>query len=131
MFKNNLYLISAKGSCLRWNINRGMRTLDKEGSSPLAIAGFKMTIDPARPMGHRVLSILDATGNELDDCKSYTVVIDEFMYIGSMGFDFSGADAATLLEDDLRTIVLRYVSSLKDLDEPTIRRMTTGWIENR
>jgi len=131
MFKNNLYLISAKGSCLRWNISRGMRTLDKEGSSPLAIAGFKMTIDPARPLGQRVLSILDATGNELDDCKSYTVVIDEFMYIGSMGFDFSGADATTLLEDDLRAIVLRYVSSLKDLDEPTIRRMTTGWIENR
>jgi len=131
MFKNNLYRVKVKGSCLRWNLNQGMKTLHEEGSSPVAVAGFKMTIDPARPIGHRVLSILDGSGNELDDSKRYTVVIDEFMYMGSMGYDFGDADEATLLEYDLRTLVFRYLSTLKNLDEPTIRRMTAGWIENQ
>jgi len=130
MFRNNLYLVKAKGSCIRRNLSLGMRTLNGEGSSPVAVAGFRMTIDPAKPMGQRVLSILDGIGKELDDNQKYTVIIDEFMYIGSMGYDFSDVDEATLLESSLREMVLRYLSSHKNIDGKTIRRLTAGWIEN-
>lgn len=128
MFKNNLYVVSASGACIKRNVNLGMRTLHEDGSSPLAVAGMTVKIDPAKPVGHRLVSMYEPNGQAIDGDKTYTVVIDEFMQMGSMGFDFSDAMYKRLPDGNMRDIVYRFLANRKEIDDTTLRQLTAGWV---
>lgn len=59
-----------------------------QGSTPklLKTSGLRYTWDAARPIGSRIVQILDAEGNALDPTHSYRVTVNSFMAAGGDNF---------------------------------------------
>jgi 5'-nucleotidase len=59
-----------------------------QGSAPklLKTSGLRYTWDAARPIGSRVVQILDGDGNALDPTHSYRVTVNSFMAAGGDNF---------------------------------------------
>lgn len=130
MFNNTLYRLEITGEQLRKNINLGMRTLHADGSSPMAIGGFSLRIDANMPLGKRVLSIHDRHGKPLDDQKVYTIIIDDFMQLGMMGYDFSGTTQSVVTGGDMKERILQFLLDRTYIDEAIIKQLGHEWVRN-
>ena len=59
-------------------------TDDKENR--LQEAGITYTVNPAAPIGHRILTLKDAQGNAIQPNKKYTVAVNNYIASGGDGF---------------------------------------------
>jgi len=125
-FANRLYRLELKGSELRKNISRGLRTLEHDGSSPLSIAGVQVYIDPLRPVGERLMDLRCSDGSMFDDEAYYSVIVDDFLYQNAMGFDFSSARNSKCEELDLRSLLKRFFQREVVIHSQTIERLTNS-----
>ncbi len=132
MFENRLLEFQIRGVVLRRNIDLGMRLLATEGSSPVAVAGIDVEIDPSQPVGRRVVSLVFPDGSRFDDDAVYTVVVDEFLCSGAMGYTLSEAcKGARTLEKSLKQLIGDYLSCLGRVDEWNTAEMKRTWVRRR
>ncbi len=69
-------------------------------------AGMRMTLDPTKPKGKRVVSVVLDTGEKLSPNKVYTVAANSFLADGGDGFtEFIKAKKRKNLGDDLDALV--------------------------
>lgn len=90
-FNNGIVVMKLSGREIFKNIEIGIRTLRREGASPIAIRGMKVVADYAKPYLQRVESIVLENGENFDFDSLYSIAIDDFLAGNSMGFDFSKA----------------------------------------
>ncbi|MBM4193374.1 MAG: hypothetical protein FJ202_03205 [Gemmatimonadetes bacterium] len=90
-FANTLVRVTARGSDVREYFERvvGARAVNAH------IAGATIRYDSSRPRGSRILE-LRVAGEPLDDAKSYTISLNDFMATGGDGLGF--ADRALRVE---------------------------------
>ena len=106
MFANTLVTTEMTGRQIRENIEIGMRTLAKDGASPLAVSGVDIRIDPEQPHGKRIVDIHLSDGSPLEDEQRYAVVLDDYLASDPLGFTFSVDTNLTYHEKTMRDIVL-------------------------
>ena len=84
-FGNTVTMIEMKGSDLLAGLENGISQVENvQGRFP-QVSGIKMTYDPTKPPGSRVLSV-NVGGAPLDANKLYRVVTNDFMATGGDGY---------------------------------------------
>lgn len=116
-FANILVTTQMSGTEIWDTVNIGMRTLQGDGASPLAVGGLTVTVDPARPLYHRVLRIQEEDGTDLQMDKSYSVVIEDYLASNPFGFRFPEGEALTYHNQNVRELMLQYFRSTGVLRE--------------
>ena len=112
-FANTLHRYTLRGTALRGYLEKlvGGRTPPR-----IHISGVKLTYDPRRPAGQRIVSARLANGREIVDDSQYTLVMNNFMAAGGDGLAL-GADA--LRSEALPIIDLdALIEYLKQLPQP-------------
>lgn len=107
-FANILVTTRMSGAEIAENIRIGMRTLQEDGASPLAVGGLCVTVDPTLPAGKRVLDIRLENGERLQRDAQYSVVIEDYLATNPFGFRFPQAELLTYRNQTLRELMLRY-----------------------
>lgn len=111
-FENNLYVVKVTGKQLKETL-----TLD----APV-VAGLTYKYREGKG-GRTITAVVDRVGRAIEDGKSYSVVVNDFMYFGGDGYKFKEYDAApddtglSLREPIMRT--LRLAESSGRAMEPT------------
>ena len=88
-FNDEIITMKLPGKELLRNLEHGMRTLRREGASPLAVGGLRIVADYDRPFGSRIESVRLEDGTPLEAGRHYDIAVDAFLASGGMGFDFS------------------------------------------
>jgi 2',3'-cyclic-nucleotide 2'-phosphodiesterase (5'-nucleotidase family) len=79
------------GRDLRRALEHGLAQTDRQGGGFLQLSGARIAWDPARPAGSRVVRA-EVGGAPLDDGRTYTVAVNDYLYRGGDGFAaFAGA----------------------------------------
>ena len=86
-FTNVLMKLEMRGRDLRQALEHGLAQADREGGGFLQVSGLRITHDPRRPPGGRVLQV-DVGGKPLEDQASYTVAAIDYLVRGRDGFTF-------------------------------------------
>jgi 5'-nucleotidase len=89
-FTNAVMKLSVSGTRLREALEQGLARLEREGGGYLQVSGLRMTYDPARPVGQRVLT-LEVDGAPVDPARIYTVAVVDYVA--------GGGDGITALRD--------------------------------
>lgn len=98
-FENNLYVVKLSGRQLK----------DQLAIDGPVVAGMTWRYKEDKK-GRTVVAVLDRMGKPIDDKKIYSVVINDFMYLGGDGFRFKDFDASpddsglSLREPVMRTL---------------------------
>lgn len=115
LFSNTLVTMSLTGEQLHRNIEIGMRTLSRDGASPLAISGLTVTIDPGLPYGERVLDVRLPNGTPLEPDTHYPVVLEDYLAGDPLGFRFSDGTKCRYLTLSLRKLLLETLAQQRVL----------------
>lgn len=78
----------------------------------LKISGLRYTWDAARPIGDRVIQILDADGTPIDPTASYRVTVNSFMAAGGDGFPVLPLGTNRVIGPVDLAALVQYVESL-------------------
>lgn len=90
-FGNVVLKLAMRGADLRRALERGLAQADRAGGGFLQISGARLTWDPQRPAGGRLLSLL-VGGRPLEADATYTVAVPDYLFRGGDGFtEFAGA----------------------------------------
>jgi 2',3'-cyclic-nucleotide 2'-phosphodiesterase (5'-nucleotidase family) len=84
-FRNQLVVMTVKGSDLREAIENGLSRLPAIAGRFPQVSGMRVEYDMQRPPGSRVVSI-EAGGAPLDPNRMYKVAINDFMARGGDGY---------------------------------------------
>src|SRR5205807_2948381 len=82
------------------------------GRADAHVSGLELWYDPRKRVGHRVTKVRLANGHGLDDGRSYTVAVSDFLATGGSGYSmFRGqpAEDAGLIDLD---VLIRYLAVL-------------------
>jgi 2',3'-cyclic-nucleotide 2'-phosphodiesterase (5'-nucleotidase family) len=82
--------LAVSGARLRETLEQGLAGLDREGGGYLQLSGMRMSYDPRRPVGQRIVSI-DIGGAALDPARIYTLAVADYVA--------GGGDGITALRD--------------------------------
>ena len=97
------------GRVLLRNLELGLRTLKGEGASPLAVGGLRIVADMSRPHGQRLISARLSDGRALEADRFYSVVTDDSLAEGGMGFDFSAGTERVYHEPSVRACMVELI----------------------
>jgi 2',3'-cyclic-nucleotide 2'-phosphodiesterase (5'-nucleotidase family) len=89
-FTNAVMKLAVSGARLRETLEQGLAGLDREGGGYLQLSGMRMSYDPRRPVGQRIVSI-DIGGAALDPARIYTLAVADYVA--------GGGDGITALRD--------------------------------
>jgi 2',3'-cyclic-nucleotide 2'-phosphodiesterase (5'-nucleotidase family) len=81
-FENNLFIVKITGKQLKRQL-----IIDHP-----VVAGLSWKFKK-RKSGRKLISAVDSKGRPIADAKTYTVIINDFMYLGGDGFEFKDLDA--------------------------------------
>ncbi|MEM1435035.1 MAG: bifunctional UDP-sugar hydrolase/5'-nucleotidase [Pseudomonadota bacterium] len=120
-FEDRLARVTVTGTLLREIIEQGL-TLER---GLLQVSGLRVTFDPGRPAGQRVLAV--TVGEEpLDDQRRYTVGTLEILSEGGDAYDqFRRAEDRTLLERTFAAALEGFVIEASPLQRPAAERYQT------
>src|SRR5579884_3595676 len=101
-FQNRLVRLAVTGAVLRQALEHAVG-----GADPGAhVSGLALWYDPGRPPGRRIVRIRLADGAELDDGRTYTLAVSDFLAAGGSGYAmFRGAPAEDAGVTDLDALV--------------------------
>jgi 5'-nucleotidase len=88
-FDNTLHRVTASGRAVRAYLEQ---LLDEQGRPDAHVSGARLTYDPARPAGQRILAVT-VGGAPLRDDRTYTLVMNNFMATGRDGLALAAAAA--------------------------------------
>jgi 2',3'-cyclic-nucleotide 2'-phosphodiesterase (5'-nucleotidase family) len=111
-FGNVLYRVTVRGSDLREYLERVVGRRRPQ----VQVSGAVVTYDTTRAAGSRIRSVRMTDGSSLTDDRTYTVVLNDFMYTGgsNLGFGEKALRADPLDLNDLDA----FVSYLRSLPKP-------------
>jgi len=89
-FTNAVLKLSVSGARLREALEQGLARLEREGGGYLQVSGLRMTYDPARAVGQRLVT-LEVGGGPVDPARIYTVAVVDYVA--------GGGDGITALRD--------------------------------
>jgi 2',3'-cyclic-nucleotide 2'-phosphodiesterase (5'-nucleotidase family) len=89
-FTNAVMKLAVSGTRLRETLEQGLAGLERGGGGYLQVSGLRVTYDPRRPIGQRVLSV-DVDGAPLDLAQIYTLAVVDYVA--------GGGDGITALRD--------------------------------
>ena len=134
-FDNTLVTMDITGEALLKNIEHGLGNEDIGNAS---FSGLKVVVDMDKPFGERVVSLALSDGRPIDMMKTYSVVVNDFMYPKGDNFDFTTAtnvqDTFVPIRDVLveavqaaGSIVANPVTSVTDVDMYTVASGDVLW----
>jgi 2',3'-cyclic-nucleotide 2'-phosphodiesterase (5'-nucleotidase family) len=84
-FGNVVLSLELTGRVLRAALEQGLANRERQGGGFLQVSGLRMSFDPARPAGQRVLAV-EIGGAPLDPERRYTAAIVDYIARGGDGF---------------------------------------------
>jgi len=84
-FTNILMKLEMPGRDLRQALEHGLAQADGEGGGFLQVSGLRVSYDPRRPPGDRILQVA-VGGRPLEDGAAYTVAVIDYLARGGDGF---------------------------------------------
>jgi 2',3'-cyclic-nucleotide 2'-phosphodiesterase (5'-nucleotidase family) len=110
-FQNRLVRLAVSGAVLRRALERAVSGADAGAH----VSGLAVWYDPGRPPGRRIVRVRLADGADLDDGRTYTLAVSDFLAAGGSGYAMlRGAPAEDAGVTDLDALV----SSLAALSQP-------------
>ena len=89
-FANAVMKLAVSGARLRETLEQGLAGLERGGGGYLHVSGLRVTYDPRRPIGQRVLGV-EVNGTALDPAQIYTLAVVDYIA--------GGGDGITALRD--------------------------------
>ena len=89
-FANTVLKLAVSGTRLRETLEQGLAGLERGGGGYLHVSGARVTYDPHRPIGQRVLGV-EVDGAPLDPAQIYTLAVVDYVV--------GGGDGITALRD--------------------------------
>ena len=90
-FGNRILVTRVSGAVLRTALENGFSKIDTPAGRFPQISGFRVVADFGADAGHRVVS-MQMNGMPLDESKSYTIAINDFMLRGGDGYSMLAGD---------------------------------------
>lgn len=125
-FQNRLVRLTVSGAVLRRALERAVSGADAGAH----VSGLVVWYDPGRPPGRRLVRVQLADGADLDDRRTYTLAVSDFLAAGGSGYTMlRGAPAEDAGVTDLDALV-RYLAALpqpvRAPDEARLHRAAGG-----
>jgi 5'-nucleotidase len=125
-FTNAVMKLAVSGAQLRETLEQGLAGLEREGGGYLQVSGLRMTYDPGRPVGERVVS-LEVGGRPADPTRVYTLAVVD--YVAGGGDGISALREARVLVDalsgpQLSDVVLDAITRLGTISPSVDGRLT-------
>ncbi len=122
-FQNRLLRLTLSGAVLRQVLEQAL----SDRRPDVHVAGLQVWYDPALPSGHRVRRVRLGSGRDMDDRRTYTLALPDFVADGGDGF----AMLPTVPRTDTGLVdldaVIAYLSVLrKPVDAPSDQRFHRG-----
>ena len=108
-FRNFLVTMKLTGQQIRSILEAGFRFPEEGLPSPLAVGGLNLSLDPSRPAGCRIISIVDDQGNILRNNELYDVVTENYLATDPFGIPFSDGTAIRQLDQNIYDLVLEHI----------------------
>ena len=113
-FANRLVRVTLPGSALRGYFERIVRS----DRPRVHVSGVRIEFDTTKAEGARLVSVTMADGTPLNDARSYTLVLSDFLYTGGDGL---GLQSAATNAEDLGLVDLDVlVDYLRSLPQPVV-----------
>ena len=84
-FGNRVVTLEITGQDLKHALENGLAQLPQAGGRFPQVSGIRLTADPSRPAGERILSI-EVAGAPLDPARRYRVATNDFLARGGDGY---------------------------------------------
>jgi 5'-nucleotidase/UDP-sugar diphosphatase len=85
-FRNTIALLDISGRAIRAGLENGFSALPRAAGRFPQVSGLRVTVDPSRPVGQRVVSVT-ADGKPLEDTRIYKLATNDFMARGGDGYE--------------------------------------------
>jgi 2',3'-cyclic-nucleotide 2'-phosphodiesterase (5'-nucleotidase family) len=125
-FGNVICKVAAPGRVVVAALNHGVSKLPASAGQFPQVSGLTMAVDPIRPVGDRITDVRVA-GQPLDQDKTYTVALPDFMLKGGDGYTMF-ADQSVLTPPEsgelMVTVLERYVANAREIAPPIDGRIT-------
>jgi 2',3'-cyclic-nucleotide 2'-phosphodiesterase (5'-nucleotidase family) len=123
-FGNKTVSVPVSGAMLRKALEHGFDQLPEPSGRFPQVSGLAVTIDPGKPKGERVVSIL-VGGEPLDDARAYRLATNDFMLRGGDGYVMLRPDGNLVDEGDalMANDVMVYLRRLGTVDAPASPRI--------
>jgi 2',3'-cyclic-nucleotide 2'-phosphodiesterase/3'-nucleotidase/5'-nucleotidase len=121
-FQNRLMRLAVSGKVMKQVLEHA---LAGEGGAPDAhVAGITVWYDPSQPAGRRITRLRLADGKGLDDGRTYSLAVSDFLAAGGSGFAMlRGAVAGDVGVTDLDALI-QYLAVLRQpISAPDDRRL--------
>jgi 5'-nucleotidase / UDP-sugar diphosphatase len=125
-FTNAVMKLAVSGARLLQTLEQGLAGLERGGGGYLQLSGLRMTYDPERPIGQRVVSV-EVNGAPLDPAQIYTLAVVDYVAGGGDGIT-ALRDARVLVDavsgPQLADVVLDVITSTGAISPKTDGRLT-------
>lgn len=121
-FDNYLVVMDLPGKDLIKAIDHG---INMEDTTDGDFSGLKVEYDGTKPQGEQIVKITLSDGTEIDPEKMYKVVVNDFMFTGGDGYDFSAAENVDETYVPVRDVLVEAVKEQKEVSPEKI-----DYIEN-
>ena len=125
-FTNAVMKLAVSGARLQETLEQGLAGLERGGGGYLQVSGLRVTYDPQRPIGQRVVSV-EVDGASLDPARIYTLAVVDYVAGGGDGIT-ALRDARVLVDavsgPQLADIVLDAIVSSETISPKIDGRLT-------
>ena len=107
-----------------WDLFERVHDPDVFGNNGnISFAGFVVSMDHTKPKDHKVISIKDMNGNDIDFNKNYTVTTSEYMSSGGNGtYPIANQVKWTQTQDTMYPVLIDYFIRHKIIRKPKLGR---------
>jgi 2',3'-cyclic-nucleotide 2'-phosphodiesterase/3'-nucleotidase len=125
-FDNTIVTMELTGAQLKQALEQSLR-----GSRVTQVSGIRYGFDPAKPEFQRITSLTLADGTPIDERKTYTVAMNNFMASGGDQYDALGqgarrTDTGRLIRDAMEAYVRAHCANGRSLDVQADGRITSA-----
>ncbi|MET0277681.1 MAG: bifunctional UDP-sugar hydrolase/5'-nucleotidase [Pseudorhodoplanes sp.] len=125
-FRNTIALLEISGRAIRAGLENGFSALPRAAGRFPQVSGLNIVVDPSRPVGQRVVSVL-ADGKPLEDAKIYKLATNDFMARGGDGYEaFNNVTEIIAPHDGPLMIneIIKYLEKIKTVRQGVDGRIT-------
>ncbi len=125
--ENAYVTLRVKGKQILAALERSVSHLPESFDGYLQVSGLKVTYDPSRPPGSRIISVVFASGAALSPDSQYTAAMTQPLGLGGMGYfqAWNESDIVKTSDSSLQTVIVNYAASHQPLNEQVDGRLTS------
>lgn len=116
-FDNYLVVMDLPGDQLIKAIDHG---IDMPKTTDGDFSGLVVEYDASKPYGQKITKITLEDGTPIEKDKSYRVVVNDFMFTGGDGYDFSKATNVDETYIPIRDVLVESIKKEKEITPPSI-----------